>query len=932
MNRLIILLLAICCFFSCKDETTESNVFIPTLELSQDTLLLDSAMVNMKITVTTNGEYWEVEVPEEINWVEYSTNNVPGATYLALKIAQNKGAMERTARIKVLGEDIEKTILVKQMGSDPVMLVSTENFKVKDDTATLKLYIKSNFGFEIQIPDTSAWIHPLGRDSKDTTLYTFGVGPNGFEDRSGVIVLQGLGHDLQKVIPVVQTGRQDYKPGNPGAVEGLVKLQPKKATSSCPTTPGGCHQSEDVNAAKTIDGDMNTAYHTAWAHTAATDYPVTLEYEFDENAKALDYIVCTPSTGNGAFKKFEVWYKTSDYSKYTKLGDFDEEGKKTPFTVKFPDGIENPRGIKFVLQPGTNNNISCKEMEFYYVGRLDPSLDAIFTDHSYSELKPGVTYQQIAGMENKFYANIAKYLYLKEYPMFRIMSFEPYQVPQTIQKKYKISPYSELDNATGIFVKSGEELVVFVGALNGEKVSFSVLDFNKGYNKTDYALVEGVNKLEMKGDGLLYVMYNTDNYQTAAPVKIHVAAGGTFNGCFDVKKHTNADWNTILNSTVTNHLDMLGDKMHLVFPVETFRNVPDPTALIKTWDEIVSIEHKLMGLEKHNIPIKNRLLGHVVYAKNEPDAYMYATSFRTAYAEGTLSKICDVSRMRKVNENAGGDDVIWGPAHEIGHVHQTRPGLKWIGTTEVTNNIHSLCVQTTWGSRSRLDRGGYYQRAFTNIVVGGIPHGEETDPFCKSVPFWQMYLLSKKISDNHDLYEDLHQLVRNETDPTDTLTKNGICQLNFVERCCDIMQLDLTDYFKSWGLLQVVDIRIEDYAKERLICTPEQVAEVDARIKSKGYPKAPAGLIYLTDGSTGIFKNKASIEPGTIQANGTRVTLTNWKNVVAYEVYSGGVLKMAVPAVAPAISSSTIITLGSDISVPEIKAVSWDGQRIEVTF
>lgn len=930
MNKLIILLLAVCCFFSCKDETTENNVFIPTLELSQDTLLLDSAMVNMKITVTTNGEYWEVEIPEEVDWVEYSTNNVPGATYLVLKVAQNKGATERTAHIKVLGQDIEKTILVKQMGSDPVMLVSTDVFKLKDDTATLKLYIKSNLRFEIQIPDTSAWIHSLGRDNKDTTLYSFGVSPNGFEDRSGLIILQGLGHDLRKEIAVTQTGRKEYKPGNSGAVEGLMKLQPVKATSSCPTTPGGCHQSESVNAAKTIDGDMNTTYHTAWAHTGEADYPVTLEYEFDENAKFLDYIVCTPSTGNGAFKKGEVWYKTSDYSKYTKLCDFDEAGKKTPFTVQFPDGIENPRGVKFVLQPGTNNNISCKEMEFYYVGRLDPALDAIFTDHSYSELKPDVTYPQIAAMENKFYANIAKYLYLKEYPMFRIMTCDPYQVPQTIQKKYKINAYSELDNATGIYVKSGEELLVFVGALNGEKINLSVLDFNKGYNKTDYPLVEGVNKLEMRGEGLVYVMYNTDNYETAAPVRVHIASGGTFNGYFDVKKHTNADWNKILNATVTNHLDVLGDRTHLVFTVEAFRNVPDPIALANTWDDIVRIEHKLMGLEKYNIPIKNRLLAHVVYAKNEPDAYMYATSFRTAYAEGTLSKICDVSRMRAINQNPSGDDVIWGPAHEIGHVHQTRPGLKWIGTTEVTNNIHSLSVQTSWGSRSRLDRGGFYQRAFTNIIVGGIPHGAETDPFCKSVPFWQMFLLSKKVSDNPDLYEELHQQVRAETDPTDAATKNGICQLNFVERCSDIMQLDLTDYFKSWGLLKVVDMEIDDYGKEMLTCTAEQVAEVDNRIKAKGYPKAPAGLIYLTDGSVKIFKDQASIESGTSVLDGKKVTLTNWKNVVAYEVYADGVLKMVVPAVAPAISSSTTFT--TDISVPEVKAVSWDGQRISVAF
>lgn len=931
MNKILILLLAVCCFFSCKDEATENDIFIPILELSQDTLLLDSAMTSTKITVTTNGDYWEVEVPEGIDWVEYSTNNVPGATYLVLKVAQNKGAVERTAEIKVLGQDIEKVVWVKQMGSDPVIITSAENFTIKDDTTTLKLYVRSNLTFEVQIPDTTAWIHNLGRDTEDSTLYTFGINPNGYDDRNGFIILQGLSHNLSKMIPVSQSGRKEYKPGNSAAVEGLVKLTVTKASDYCVTTPSGCHQDATVDAAKTIDGDLNTMYHSTWAHTKDEDYPVTLEYEFDESSKYLDYIICTPRDGNGAFKTGEVWYKTSDYSKYTKLCDFDEEGKGKPFTIKFPEGIENPRGVKFVLGPGKNGNVACREMEFYYVGRLDTSLDAIFTDHSYSELKPGVTYEQIAAIENKFYANIAKYLYHHEYPMFRILECEPYQEPQTIQKDYKINPYSELDNATGIYVKSGEELLVFMGPANGEEVGLSVVDFNKGYSKSDYSLVEGVNRIEMTGEGLVYIMYNTNNYKTAASVRVHIASGGTFNGYFDVNKHTDADWDKILQGTVTNHLDVLGHRMHLVFPVEAFRAyVSSPTALMGTWDEIVTLEHRLMGLERYNKPIKNRLLGHVIYQKNEPDAYMYATSYRTAYIEYTMSKICDVKQLRAVNQNASGDDVIWGPAHEIGHVHQTRPGLKWIGTTEVTNNIHSLCVQTTWGSRSRLDRGGYYQKAFNDIVVGGIPHGAETDPFCKSVPFWQMYLYSKKVSDNPYLYEDLHEQIRNEVDPTEN--KNGTCQLNFVERCCDIMQLDFTDYFKAWGLLKEVNLEIDDYAKEMLTCTAEQVAAAEARIKAKGYAKAPAGLVYITDGTTDVFKNRLAIVPGSSSMSGNKVTLTDWKNVVAYEVYSGGELKMAVPAVAPAVSASTVFTVNASISGAEVKAVSWDGQRVEVTF
>ena len=33
---------------------------------------------------------------------------------------------------------------------------------------------------------------------------------------------------------------------------------------------------------------------------------------------------------------------------------------------------------------------------------------------------------------------------------------------------------------------------------------------------------------------------------------------------------------------------------------------------------------------------------------------------------------------------------FWGVAHELGHVNQIRPGLRWTGTTEITNNMYSL--------------------------------------------------------------------------------------------------------------------------------------------------------------------------------------------------------------------------------------------------
>lgn len=105
---------------------------------------------------------------------------------------------------------------------------------------------------------------------------------------------------------------------------------------------------------------------------------------------------------------------------------------------------------------------------------------------------------------------------------------------------------------------------------------------------------------------------------------------------------------------------------------------------------------------------------HVMYT-----SYMYATSYHTAYNDGTLAELCNVDKLKT--------SACWGPAHEIGHCNQTRPGLKWLGTTEVTNNIMSEYIQTTiFGQPSRLqteDMGdgsrNRYSKAWTQIIAAG---------------------------------------------------------------------------------------------------------------------------------------------------------------------------------------------------------------------
>lgn len=72
--------------------------------------------------------------------------------------------------------------------------------------------------------------------------------------------------------------------------------------------------------------------------------------------------------------------------------------------------------------------------------------------------------------------------------------------------------------------------------------------------------------------------------------------------------------------------------------------------------------------------------------------------------------------------------------------------VRWQGMTEVTNNVHSLYVQTQWGNASRIeseDMGRFnnrYEKAYYNSFVSKTPHPGEEDVFCKLVSLWQLQL------------------------------------------------------------------------------------------------------------------------------------------------------------------------------------------------
>ena len=235
------------------------------------------------------------------------------------------------------------------------------------------------------------------------------------------------------------------------------------------------------------------------------------------------------------------------------------------------------------------------------------------------------------------------------------------------------------------------------------------------------------------------------------------------------------------------------------------------------------------------------LFRSIEYNSKNPYSAAYHTAYLTSY-KGIFTTIDELKSR------------VWVLGHEIGHSNQTRPGLKWSGTTEVTNNILANHVRTSFGKGSRLmDKSNgetVYEEALRRIVDAEQPHCLENasdEYYVKLVPFWQLKLYLMDVLGKDDFYRDLHEHYRITPDLDYSVNTQGIFQLAFVRHVCVQAEVDLLDFFEKWCFLRPVDKVIDDYGNKNFTITEKQIADLKAEIQAKGFEKAPADLHLLTD-------------------------------------------------------------------------------------
>ncbi|MBC8872181.1 MAG: peptidase M60 [Planctomycetes bacterium] len=477
-----------------------------------------------------------------------------------------------------------------------------------------------------------------------------------------------------------------------------------------------------------------------------------------------------------------------------------------------------------------------------------------FADASCMQLKPSVQPKDLDRFKSDLLKAVAEQMLDGSYDTtHRAATYEAYPSPRALDEALKLGDgFSRYENITGMYLEPGEH-VVLVGNTGGKELALLIPDWMRkppeginpakdpngwGLRKQRIAIQEGVNVIQVEKGGNVYVSYFDDHADAAPKVVVHFPTG-TVNGFFDASTHTNADWDRLLDGAVSPIMDARGKHIQVAYPVQWFNVYTrgKGVELIANYDKLLHHHYTLMGLVKYNKLPRNRILARVNF-----NYYMFRDRDGVAYL-GNKSTM----RMVADPEVVIVGDPCWGFCHEVGHVLQLRPQLTWGGMTEVSCNIFSMYTVTGMGNRSRLKAQKNYASARKEIIEARpkISYLACPNVFDRLVPFWQLHLYFAR-NGKPDFYADVMEQMRRRPD-AGRRNESIRNQFDFVKICCDVGQLDLTDFFDKWGFFWVGELTVKDYRTYHYTITQEMVDDFKSYIAGKKYKKPVEDITLVED-------------------------------------------------------------------------------------
>ena len=472
---------------------------------------------------------------------------------------------------------------------------------------------------------------------------------------------------------------------------------------------------------------------------------------------------------------------------------------------------------------------------------------------------------------------------------FRVYDYKPYSNPEVWADRLFTRPYNRINNPAGISTSDSKSFIyVFVEEIpEGTTIDLAEMASTKFWGN-DTRLKVGLNIVPCANkDGSLYIRYICEtaidgkklaDYPT---VKVHVE-GGYVNGFWSKERgHTNEDWvymrdNMFKNPTA---VQAAGDLTVLNFRTYEFlKECPDNIeGVMRLWDFWNSRQNHYMALDKYDEWRNNKQL-----AMSDDNGFMDASAYRTHYNNNTLSTIVNYNLLVA---DAGSS---WGPNHEIGHTNQY--AFQIVGTSEVSNN--ALTNFAIFDQGTHVSRGNNmdnqildFENKIPYVVRGEGSYGSKL--FSMTRMYFQLFLYFHAAGKDTTFYPRLFEKLRYDrlpgwaTGSWDELDENGFYrnsvdaskdQLKFAEACCEIAQMDLSEFFEAWGFfIPMKNAFVGDYGHHWVYLLEEDAKASKARMQK--YEKKGGHLMFLEDRVRKSPRKKSPFSDGT----GYRANYADWE-------------------------------------------------------
>lgn len=282
--------------------------------------------------------------------------------------------------------------------------------------------------------------------------------------------------------------------------------------------------------------------------------------------------------------------------------------------------------------------------------------------------------------------------------------------------------------------------------------------------------------------GLIYI----EVPEKLTPAKVNVAIGGGVEAPRFVLGETKLmDWKMRIRMSPAPWAELETKKVILSIPSEKIRQLDDPEALLKFWDEVLDAEADLA-----TIPHERKRPERIVPDVQISAGYMHSGYPIMTWMDKSVEHSVSLAEMKQGS---------WGHFHELGHNHQVGDWT-FDGTTEVTCNLFSLyCMETLCGKPPGQGHDAMKPEAVDKRLRGYLSGSDKfnkwkSDPFLALTMYHQLRVgfgweTFKKVFSE---YRDLPKEQRPKTDEE----KHD----QWLTRFSKATGKNLGPFFEAWGI------------------------------------------------------------------------------------------------------------------------------------